>query len=92
MLTKSVIVRVEVPERVSAAARKSAEHQAHESAVLALWQAGEISTREAASELSLPYYDFLDLLAARGLPAENGTADPDVLEEARRQMMTEGKV
>ena len=90
MLTRTVKVRVEVPARVSEAAREHAEMEAQESAVLALWQAGEFSTREAAAELSLTYYDFLELLSTRGLPAENGTSDSEALEQARRQM-AEGK-
>ncbi|HTE20979.1 MAG TPA: UPF0175 family protein [Armatimonadota bacterium] len=88
MPTKTVKTRVEVPGRVSEAARENAERQAHESAVLSLWQAGEISTREAAAELGLTYHDYLDLLAARGIPVVQGSLNLEAIEEAERKLVT----
>ena len=84
MSTKAVKVRLEVPEQVSEAARATAEREARESAVLSLWQTGELSTREAVAELGITYYDFHDLLADRGIPVADGSFDDDALEQARR--------
>ena len=86
MLTKSIRVQVEVPAQVSPETREQAEHQAHEAAVLTLWGADALSTRQAAEELELSYYDFLDLLAARGIPVERGELDTEALEAARRKL------
>src|SRR5579864_7383152 len=82
MPTKTIRVKIEVPEGTSHQARQSAEHKAHEAAVLAVWQAGEISIRQAAGELGLTYYDFLDLLAAKSIPVESGAFDEEALDRA----------
>jgi predicted HTH domain antitoxin len=58
---------------------------AGEGAVLALWQAGLLSTRQAARSLRLTYYDFLDLLASRGLPVVDDDDNADALEAYHRQ-------
>ena len=57
-----------------------------EAAVLALWEAGELSTRRAAEELGLSYREFLDLLAARGIPVESGPLNLQAIEEAERKL------
>lgn len=72
MMPKVVKVDVEVPGHVSEAGKTAAQRDAHEAAVLALWQAGELTIRQAAEELGLNYYEFLDLLAERGIPVERG--------------------
>jgi len=81
-----VQVKVEVPEGISEEARETAERSAHEATVLSLWRAGAISTRDAAAELNLAYHEFLDLLAERGIPVEDGMFDPKVVEDAARQL------
>jgi predicted HTH domain antitoxin len=86
METSIIKITLEVPEEICQAAREAAESQAREAAVLALWQAGEISTRVAASELSLGYHDFLDLLAARGIPVERGELNLAAIEAASKQV------
>ncbi len=63
-------VNVEVPDEVGDEARAEAEARAHEAAVLALWESGKLSASRAAEELGLSAHDFLDLLAAKGLPFE----------------------
>ena len=55
--------------------------KAREAAVLALWEAGVISASRAAEELGLSAHEFLDLLAAKGLPVIRDF-DPAVVEEA----------
>jgi hypothetical protein len=86
MPTKSVLVEVRVPEGVSVDAKESARSQAREAAVLDLWRRGELSTRLAAAELDLEYYDFLDLLAEKGIPVSEGDLDLGTLEAARRKL------
>lgn len=54
-----------MPPRERAVARRDAQ----EWAVIGLWREGRLSTRQAAEELDLGYVDFLDLLAAKGVPA-----------------------
>jgi predicted DNA-binding protein (UPF0251 family) len=86
MLAKTIRVRVEIPAEVAPETKDEAERSAHEAAVLSLWQAASLSTRQAAEELGLSYHDFLDLLAARGLPVEQGEFDMAALETARRKL------
>ena len=83
-MTKSVKVNVEVPEGVSEETKEAAQRKAHETTVLHLWESGDLSTRDAAAELGLAYHEYLELLAARGIPVVNGTFDPEALEKARR--------
>ena len=52
--------------------RIGAEKDAREGAVIGLWQAGRLSTREAAAELGLGYYDYVDLLARKNIPVLQG--------------------
>jgi hypothetical protein len=77
-------VILKVPQEIS----EQAKQKAHEAAVLALWELGELSTGEAAEELGLSHHDFLDLLAARGMPVERGPLDMGVIDEARRKLAT----
>jgi predicted HTH domain antitoxin len=86
MTGKTIKVQVDMPEGVSDESKQAAEQKAHEAAVLTLWEAGELSTREAAAELSLPYHEFLDLLNERGIPVESGMFDAEALEKAKRHL------
>jgi len=90
MPTKTVKVQVDVPEGTSQQARESAERQAHEAAVLALWETGALTIRQAAEEIGLPYHDFLDRLAAKGIPVERGALDLQALEEAQQKLAGSG--
>jgi predicted HTH domain antitoxin len=54
----------------------------HNTITLERWQRQEISVREAAAELGLAYYEFLDLLADRGLPVCRGDLNTEVIEVA----------
>lgn len=87
MATKTIRVNIEVPEGISDQTRQAVQTEVEETAVLALWQAGELSTRRAAEELGLSYYDFLDLLAARGIPVvSGGDINTDAIEAAQRKL------
>jgi predicted HTH domain antitoxin len=85
-MSKTVRVKLEVPTGVPHEARTAAEEQAHETAVLILWQQHALTLREAAEELDLSYRAFLDLLAERGLPVEQGASGLMALEEARQKV------
>jgi predicted HTH domain antitoxin len=74
-------VTLEVPEGISAQARQ----KALEAAVLALWEAGELSASRAAEELGLSAHEFLDLLAAKGLPILRDF-DPAAVQSAERKL------
>ncbi len=86
MSSKTVRVTVEVPDGTPDATKEVVQNKAHEAAVLALWEAERLSTREAAEELGLAYADFLDLLAAKGIPVVRGTFETEPIEEARRKL------
>jgi predicted HTH domain antitoxin len=60
--------------------------QTQEAAVLALWEAEEISTGEAAEELGLSRHDFLDLLARKGISFERGPLAAETIEAACRKL------
>jgi predicted HTH domain antitoxin len=74
-----------MPDSISDSTRDTAEARAREVVVLALWEAGEVSTRQAADELGLTYRDFLDLLSARGIPVED-SFDREALQKARETL------
>jgi len=86
MGSKTVKVRLEVPEDIPHPVREAVQSRVEETAVLALWEAGEFSTRRAAEELGLAYREFLDLLAARGIPVESGPLNLRAIEETERKL------
>jgi predicted HTH domain antitoxin len=86
MMSKTVKVDLEVPPEVGEDAKAIALTRAHEAAMLALWQEGKLTLREAAEELGLTYREFLELLATNGIPFESGPGDLAVLEETRRKL------
>lgn len=86
MLARSVKVNVEVPEGTSDQNRAAAGRRAHEAAVLSLWEAGDLTIREAAADLGLQYHEFLDLLAQRGIPVSRGALNLEAIEEAERKL------
>jgi predicted HTH domain antitoxin len=74
-------IRLQVPDEISAPAHK----KAHEAAILTLWEEGELSASRAAEELGLSVHEYLDLLAARGLPVVRDF-DPQAVEAAGRKI------
>jgi predicted HTH domain antitoxin len=90
-MPRTVKVTLEVPAEVGEHAKEIAQTKAHEAAVLALWQEGKLTIREAAMELDLSYHDFLELLAARGIPVvRGGEINVEALEEASRRLARGG--
>jgi len=85
-MSKTVKVNIEVPAGISDRARDPAQREADEAAVFALWQQQESTLREAADELGLPYRGFLDLLATKDIPVEQGPLDLGALEKARQKL------
>jgi hypothetical protein len=85
MATKVVRVQIDTPEAVSAEARELAEQRGEEAAILALWEAGEMSASRAATELGLSAHEFLDLLASKNLPVVRDF-DPDAVAEVRQRL------
>jgi predicted HTH domain antitoxin len=76
-------VILNVPAEISEQSRQ----KAHQAAVLTLWQEGALTLREAALELDLSYRDFLDLLAAQGLPVvHGGEINVAAIEAAERKL------
>jgi predicted HTH domain antitoxin len=86
-MPNTVRVTLEVPPEFGDHAGEIAQTRAHEAAVLALWQEGKLTIREAALELGLSYHGFLDLLAARGIPVvHGGEINVKAIEEASRKL------
>lgn len=85
---RSMDIRVELPEgaRVTPAQRKSAELAAREAAVLDLYSSAAIGGYHAARLLNMGYYDFLDLLASKGIPASKTEPQPDQVHEAKSRL------
>lgn len=74
-------VSVRLPKEVPAgdAGIKQAQHAAREAAVIALWEAEHLSTREAASLLRVTYYDYIELLGTKGISVVRHAADEATL-------------
>ena len=90
MLAKTLDIKIQAPGAVSDRAAKLAEAKAREAAIIALQQEGELTIREAATELGLTYEGYLDLLAEKGLPASHDETHPAVLETLRQGMRQKG--
>jgi predicted HTH domain antitoxin len=81
-----VKVTVKVRDGISDESKASAERHAQEAAVIDLWERDELSIREAAEELGLTYTEFLDLLAAKGIPILRRQPNERAIEEAERKL------
>lgn len=86
MATPRVTVRIEVPDGTSDQVKRTVQRRSLEAGVLALWEEGVLSTRQAAAHLELDYQSFLDLLAARGFPVERGDLNRDGIEAAVQRL------
>ena len=81
MLRISVRLGAMAPEE-----RIKAKKNAREGAVISLWRAGSLSTREAAAELDLGYYDYIDLLGKLGVPVLTEVSDEPILGDALEEI------
>ena len=86
MSGKLMRLTLKVPEEIPDETRAIAQTKALEAAVLAIWEAGQISSSRAAQELDLGIHDFLDLLAAKGLPVARGELNLEAIEEASQKL------
>jgi hypothetical protein len=86
MATKTVPEAPEIAAEPANVTLSEEEQQARETAILARWEAAELTIREAAEQLGLNYGEFLDLLATRGIPVERGPLDLDTIQAAVRQL------
>jgi predicted HTH domain antitoxin len=77
-------IQVEVPDAVSEQNLKIAEAVARQAVIIALQQRGELSIREAAAALNLPYEEYLQLLAQDGLGLSRFEQDQSVLQQLRQ--------
>jgi predicted HTH domain antitoxin len=87
---KELHIRIKLPDDLSAEdpSVQAARRSALESAVIALWQGGRLSTRTAARRLGMNYRDYLDLLADRNIPIEAGLVEADTFESLIREVKT----
>lgn len=87
---KELLISISLPEDIPSddEGLLQARRAGFESAVIKLWETSHLSTREAAKQLQLSYYDFLELLGARGIPVVREMSEPaelaSALEEIRR--------
>jgi predicted HTH domain antitoxin len=74
-MSRLLDIKIEIPDTVSQERASLAESKAREAALLALWEEGELTIRQAAAGLGLRYDEFLELLSERGIPIEQGHLD-----------------
>ena len=86
---KTLEIQLEIPDEVTDEATSRAKRSAMEAAVIALWQAGGLSMRQAAQMLDVGYYDFLDLLAERGVPVVSEGPDEDEIAKGVQRWKSE---
>ena len=84
-------VSVKLPQDIPAGDKglQEAHRAGLESAIVKLWEAGHLSTREAAKMLKLTYQGYLDLLAQRGVPVLRQEPRPEVIEAALQRLLEE---
>jgi predicted HTH domain antitoxin len=85
--TGTIKVNLEVPEGIPDQIKAAVQARVQEAAVLAFWEEDALSTRRAAEELGLTYREFLDLLAAKGIPIENGPLNLKAIEAAEHRLV-----
>jgi predicted HTH domain antitoxin len=87
---KKVRYSFDEPDEASGQRKQAVQSCVDELLCLELWKQGDMSTRQAAEALGLTYREFLDLLADRGIPVEDGEFDPKAIEEAQK-ILTDGR-
>jgi predicted HTH domain antitoxin len=86
VVTRTIQIHLDLPDTVSEQEKDAAEQKAREAVVLSLWEAQRLSTREAADECGLNYGEFLDLLAAEGIPVERRELNLKAITEASQKL------
>lgn len=85
---KELLITISLPDDIPSddEGLRQARRAGAESAVIKLWEAGHLSTREAAGQLQLSYHDFLDLLGSRGVPVVREMSEPAELARALEEV------
>ena len=91
VVMKELKVSVQLPHDVPAGDQglQEAHRAGLESAVIKLWEAGHLSTREAAKKLQLSYQGYLSLLTQRGLPLMRQEPRPEVIDSVLERLREE---
>ena len=86
-MLRTVDIHIELPEdaEITTTQRESAESAARDAAILDLYRSRAIGGYHAARLLGLDYYDFLDLLAMKGIPASIPAPHLDLLRPQQTQ-------
>ncbi len=88
---KELKVSVQLPQDIPAGDKglQEAHRAGLESAVIKLWEAGHLSTREAAKKLQLSYQGYLALLTQRGVPILRQEPRSEVIDGALQRLHEE---
>lgn len=88
---KELKVSVKLPQDIPAGDRglQEAHRAGLEGAIIKLWEAGHLSTREAAKRLNLTYQGYLALLDQRGVPVLRQEPRPQVIDAALQRLREE---
>lgn len=91
---KKLRISIDLPTDIPAKDEglRVAERTAKEWGAIKLWEAGHLSTREAAKTLDLTYYDYIELLDRYGVPVAREMSDDSVIEKALGQLKQEGRI
>lgn len=68
--------------------RVLAEKDAREGAVIGLWRAGRLSTREASIALGLGYHDYIELLGKKNIAVLDGELNEGEVDDLVRDIRT----
>ena len=79
-------IQVEVPDAISEQNLKIAEAVARQAVIIALQQRGELTIREAAAALNLPYEQYLKILDEDGLGLSRIEQDQSALQRLRQSL------
>lgn len=91
MKRRTIHIDIPVPDDVTPEQEASVRQRANEAAVVELWQADKLSIRQAARALGIGYYDFLDLLAERGIPVVRDGPDAEAVKRAENILREQGQ-
>lgn len=87
-MSRTLDLKIDLPVEMPLT-NEELEAKAREGAILALWQTGALTIREAAASLEISYRDFLDLLAQHNIPVLTEPPNLAVVEEAWRKLQSE---
>ncbi len=85
---KELKVSIQLPQDIPASdpGLQEAHRAGLESAAIKLWEAGHLSTREAAQILQLSYQGYLSLLTQRGVPSLRQEPRDEIIEAALKRL------